>query len=166
LIVKHPLSPNTHFNRAWLYSDYLNDLWKYDDQSWAWLGGSNFSGHYGDAEHSYAYSTKPCAAMFCGWPTARAAATTWVDPGQTVWLFGGQTASNSDSATSFLNDLWNIGLSDLQSGVSATWALGRFCMIPQGECASYNTKLTDHHGIYIPGGQSTWPGVLSSVLNV
>ena len=73
----------------------LNDLWKYSNGEWTWMGGSNVVNQTG----IYGTQGTPSASNV---PGARDAAVAWVDASGNFWLFGGETAAQ----TNFLNDLW------------------------------------------------------------
>lgn len=88
---------------------YLNDLWVFDPSEgqygkWAWMGGSNTlpsgygnSGVYG-TEYQFAASNAP---------GGRDTGVTWVDPGGTLWLFGGE-GFDSLGNNGLMNDLWAL----------------------------------------------------------
>jgi hypothetical protein len=72
----------------------LNDLWKFDTATrmWTWVGGSNLVNATG------VYGTEGTAAAG-NVPGAREWATSWVQSGSNLWLFGGHI-------TPSFNDLW------------------------------------------------------------
>lgn len=163
-------------------ADYLNDVWRFDEQAWSWLGGSQISGPlvYSDrfTYSQLVYSDRQGRAsqgwLFnctggpggCGWPGVRASGAAWVDPGQSVWLFGGETYVDTDnserSTMRFLNDLWSISLSQLRrssgSDQRVQWTLGHFCMTTTSPCPKFNTVEHNDRGVYQLDGRSTWPG--------
>jgi N-acetylneuraminic acid mutarotase len=78
----------------------LNDLWSYSPatREWTWVGGSNTAGAAG------VFGTRGVAAS-SNVPGSRDAATSWVDPGGNLWLFGGEQFAGA-SGSKFFNDLW------------------------------------------------------------
>src|SRR3954469_8308328 len=78
----------------------LNDLWKYSDGEWTWMGGSavaNVNGIYGSLG-------VPAPTNI---PGARSAAAVWLDSSGNVWLFGGLGYDGSSAMVGMLSDLWN-----------------------------------------------------------
>jgi len=72
---------------------YLNDLWKFANGQWTWMGGSNLANQSG----TYGTQGAPSATNI---PGPRQHATAWTDPTGTFWLFGGGATSEG------FNDLW------------------------------------------------------------
>jgi N-acetylneuraminic acid mutarotase len=75
----------------------LNDLWKFSDGEWTWMGGSqvgNQNSTYG-TQGSLAPGNTPGGRVF---------PTRWVDAKGNLWLFGGY--GESAGAQGNLNDLW------------------------------------------------------------
>lgn len=70
----------------------LNDLWKYSNGEWTWMGGSNMNGQSGT------YGTLGVAAQG-NCPGARSSANAWTDSAGNFWLFGG-------AGFNYYNDLW------------------------------------------------------------
>lgn len=117
---------------------YFNDLWKFSDGQWTWVGGSNTVNQPG------VYGTLGVAAAG-NIPGARSNAVTWTDKSGDVWLFGGlglDAAGQSES----LNDLWRY------SGGEWTWMGGPQITTP-GTPGSYGTKGVGA-ATNIPGGRS------------
>ena len=88
----------------------LNDLWKYSNGAWAWIGGSNLidtPGTYGTQGISGSKNT----------PGARSEAVSWIDAAGNLWLFGGIGLDSMDNYGE-LNDLWKY------SGGQWTWMAG------------------------------------------
>ena len=126
----------------WLFGGYgydstgtkieLNDLWKYSDGEWTWMGGSNVGGQAGT------YGIKGTAAS-SNVPGARALAVSWTDTSGNFWLFGG----------ALYNDLWKY------SNGKWTWMSGSNV---QSQSGTYGTKGTAASG-NVPGareGSATW----------
>lgn len=87
----------------WLFggdgqSGFLNDLWKYSNGQWTWMGGPNI------AVQSGVYGTQGVPAEG-NVPGARQTAQSWTDPSGNFWLFGGNGIDSSGN-TGLLNDLW------------------------------------------------------------
>jgi hypothetical protein len=76
----------------------LNDLWKYSQGEWTWMGGSDLSNQDG----TYGPLGTPSNTSV---PGARFAAVTWTDSAGNVWLFGGG-GYDSVGTDGVLNDLW------------------------------------------------------------
>lgn len=88
----------------------LNDLWKYNNGEWTWIGGSNLidaPGTYGTQGISGSKNV----------PGARSQAVSWIDAAGNLWLFGG---IGLDSMGNYgeLSDLWKY------SGGQWTWMAG------------------------------------------
>jgi len=85
------------FNQ-FFYSEYHNDLWKYNPNSneWTWVKGSN---GVNDAGH---YGTKEIPSINNN-PPARTRSSSWVDFDNNLWLFGGGTNVG-------YNDLWRFNI--------------------------------------------------------
>ena len=90
----------------------LNDLWKYSNGEWTWMGGAslaNQNGIYGTLGVTSAGNI----------PGARIEASVWVDASGDIWLFGGYGYDDGSSATlGMLGDLWKY------SGGQWTWMNG------------------------------------------
>jgi hypothetical protein len=126
----------------WLFGGYgydstgtkleLNDLWKYSNGQWTWMGGSNVGNQAG------VYGTKGTAAS-SNVPGARALGVSWTDTSGNFWLFGG----------ALFNDLWKY------SNGQWTWMSGSNV---QSQSGTYGTKGTAASG-NVPGareGPATW----------
>jgi hypothetical protein len=77
---------------------FLNDLWKYSEGQWTWVGGSdalNVNGTYGMRG----------TADVDNVPGSRYAGVTWVDASDHLWMFGG-IGYDSAGTNNGLNDLW------------------------------------------------------------
>jgi len=85
----------------WLFGDsgspWPNDLWKYSNGQWTWIGGSQASspGMYGTLGIVSSSNT----------PGSRQWAATWTDHSGRLWLFGGE-GNDSKGTFGYLNDLW------------------------------------------------------------
>tara|TARA_R110001606_G_C15403849_1_gene653773 strand:+ start:1039 stop:9429 length:8391 start_codon:yes stop_codon:yes gene_type:complete len=98
---------------------YLNDLWKWDGNDWAWVSGStevNQTGNYG----------LKGAGDPGNIPPARYGAFSWVDGAGVFWMFGG--SSFIDSAERMYNDLWKweAGIWTWVAGSSEPNQLGNY----------------------------------------
>jgi N-acetylneuraminic acid mutarotase len=115
----------------------LNDLWKYSNGQWTWMGGSNLVGQKGT------YGTQGTAAA-SNVPGARAVATSWTDNAGNLWLFGGL---GYDSAGNFgyLNDLWKYGEGQW------TWMAGSNLVGQQGTYGTQGTAAASN----VPGSRSS-----------
>jgi uncharacterized repeat protein (TIGR01451 family) len=137
------------------YSEVLNDLWRYSNGEWTWMGGSTA---FGEASN---YGTKGLAGP-ANMPGARQFSTGWADAAGNFWLFGGNGV-DSTGASGELNDLWkyssgqwtwmagsNIANQSGSYGAEGTPAPGN---TPSG---SFNSVgWTDFHGnFWLFGGYS------------
>jgi hypothetical protein len=101
----------------------LNDLWRFDGNSWTWVSGSsagNATGFYGSKGFASPGNV----------PGARVSPALWVDQRGALWLFGG-FGNDSTGARGRLNDLWKF------DGTSWTWMGGAATL---NGAASYGTK--------------------------
>lgn len=80
-------------------SCFLNDLWKYREGEWTWMGGTNLYDQPGT------YGTQGTAAPG-NIPGARWSAARWTDSAGNFWLFGGQGCDSTGVCFPDLNDLW------------------------------------------------------------
>jgi len=116
----------------------LNDLWKYSDGQWTWMGGSNLVNQPG------VYATKGAPAP-TNYPGARSGAVAFADPSGNVWLFGGQGCDSTANCGGALNDLWEL------SGGQWTWVSGSSVSYP-AQPGAYGTLGTPAPG-NVPGAR-------------
>jgi hypothetical protein len=79
-----------------------NDLWKYSNGKWTWVGGSTQACQTG----TYGTLGTPSATNV---PGARTGSVGWADKSGNLWLFGGDVGlcpSSGYLSTAKLNDLW------------------------------------------------------------
>jgi hypothetical protein len=90
------------FDSAGLNSD-LNDLWKYSEGEWTWMGGSNV------AQQPGVYGTKGTAALG-NIPGSRDGTLVWTDAAGNVWIYGGNgfgwDGFESTPRMGYYMDLW------------------------------------------------------------
>jgi hypothetical protein len=91
---------------------YLNDLWKYSNGEWTWMGGFDT----GNQKGIYGTQGTPSTGYI---PGGRGNYWLWVDASGTVWLFGGY-GYDSNGTLGNLNDLWKFNDSNGQW----TWITG------------------------------------------
>ncbi|MGH9616497.1 MAG: kelch repeat-containing protein [Acidobacteriaceae bacterium] len=85
----------------------LDDLWKYSNGEWTWMGGSNLPANPGTAggfQGTGVYGTLGVAAPG-NVPGARYEADSWTDAAGNLWLFGGLGVDSAGNL-GLLNDLW------------------------------------------------------------
>jgi hypothetical protein len=73
-----------------IFSGRLNDLWKFDDEGWVWVSGTNLmdqNGIYGDKGVPDSNNI----------PGGREGAVSWMDNSGNMWLFGGKGYASNDS---------------------------------------------------------------------
>jgi len=114
--------------------DYLNDLWKYNNGNWTWVGGANFhnqNGNYGPLG----------SALSTNYPGARNYSTGCVDLLGNYWMYGGQGYASDPNNQYCLDDLWKW------DGTNWTWVFGDHTQ----SAISYHTAM----GVADPGN---YPG--------
>jgi hypothetical protein len=76
---------------------YLNDLWVFNPNTteWTWVSGSSM------ADAAGVYGTRGVASA-SNVPSAREAASSWIDASGNLWLFGGSSNAGGQ------NDLWKF----------------------------------------------------------
>jgi hypothetical protein len=140
---------------------YLNDLWKYGDSQWTWVGGSNL------ADQSGTYGTQGTAAPG-NIPGPRNSEAQWVDASGNLWLFGGGSYTlNGEikdlSTVSYLNDLWKYSAGEWtwmsgssvgnQGGIYGTQGMAALSNAPGGRFHAAN--WTDASGnLWLFGGDA------------
>jgi hypothetical protein len=120
---------------------FLNDLWRYNNGLWTWMGGSDLNGQPG----TYGTQGTPGASNS---PGSRTEAMRWTDVSGNFWLFGG-IGSDSAGSSGYLNDLW-----EYKSG-QWTWVSGSNLANQKG---TYGTQGTAAPG-NVPGARydaATW----------
>jgi len=99
-----------------IWGGFLNDLWKWDGESWTWINGFADFLHEDfdllDLDGVYGTVGIPDAANV---PCSRGNAVSWVDTSGNFWLFGGQTSSFGGG---LLDDFWRW------DGANWTWISG------------------------------------------
>ena len=92
---------------------YFNDLWRFSDNQWTWISGSDQS------NQPPVYGTLGIAAA-ANVPGARSGAMTWIDQQDNLWLFGGNDVlvSTQGGSSRNQNDLWKF------NGKEWTWVGG------------------------------------------
>lgn len=119
------------FDSAGANDQYLNDLWKYSNGQWNWMGGSNLANQKG----VYSGLGMPSASNI---PGARGNAVAWTDTSGNFWLFGGSGYDSAGTLSAYLNDLWRY------NNGQWTWMSGsKFGGVLHGE---YGTQGTPSAG--------------------
>jgi hypothetical protein len=113
----------------------LNDLWKYSNGEWTWMGGSNVANQTGT------YGTKGTPAPG-NVPGTRNSAVSWTDANGNFWLFGG-SGYDSTGPGGYLNDLWEY------SNGEWTWVSGSNMA---NQAGTYGTEGTPASG-NVPGAR-------------
>ena len=120
--------------------DYLNDLWEYTNDQWAWIGGSNVVDQPGS------YGTQGITSA-TNVPGARLEPMAWNDASGDLWLFGG--SPGPDGQFHLFNDLWKFSASQW------TWVNGSSST---DQSANYGTQGTSA-ATNVPGARvsgMTW----------
>jgi len=124
--------------------NFYNDLWKYSNGEWTWMGGSQTANSGGT------YGTQGVPAQ-SNVPPGREWAATWVDKSGNLWLFGG-FGYNRDGISGGgpynLDDLWEYSAGEW------TWVGGT-----DGQSSgTYGTLGVPASGNFPPGryGATTW----------
>jgi hypothetical protein len=155
---------------------FLNDLWMYNIASakWTWVAGSNVANQNGDYPSQTVVGSvaTTTAAGTCGLavgappdcpavpltnaaPGSRWGASSWIDAGGNLWLFGGWGLdSKRTDGNGSLNDLW-VYTPNATPGQLGTWAwikgsnTGSQTGVYGPETYPWNTLYT-----FTPGGRS------------
>lgn len=131
-------------------SGRLNDLWKYSDGEWTWVGGSNTKFDYG------VYGVQGVAAVG-NFPGSRDNAVSWTDSSGNFWLFGGfGQASSGEFGTGELNDLWQY------ANGQWTWMSGSNQV---DQSSTYGT-LGVPNPANVPGGRDSSVGWIDATGNL
>jgi len=101
------------FGGADYNEDFLNALWEFNPSAgeWTWMGGNNTVGSNCAVSNGYYYCGQAGVYGTFGAPAAgntpssRVGASSWVDRGGNLWLFGGY-GNDSSGNVGNLNDLW------------------------------------------------------------
>jgi len=113
----------------------LNDMWRWDGSTWAWVSGSS------DANQSGVYGTKGIAKG-TNVPGGRTWSVSWKDSTGDFWVFSGQ-GRDSQVVRGLLNDLWRW------DGVNWTWFSGSQLSNQLGVYGVKGTAASSN----IPGGR-------------
>jgi N-acetylneuraminic acid mutarotase len=115
----------------------MNDVWKFVNGQWTWIGGSNVGNQAG------IYGTQGVSAA-SNIPGGRYSALSWTDAKGNIWLFGG--ADGFDGSGNYFDDLWEYSSSQWtwvggssapnQSGVYGTQGTAAATNLPGARCAS------------------------------
>jgi hypothetical protein len=134
------------------FADYLNDLWEWDGNNWAFRGGDTTVGGEDDGGYS-----EPDASTGHAWPGKRSLAAVWSSDLGT-FIFGGQTCTGcetqSNRAKEVLSDMWLAFPDD--SFTEWTWIRPAVDAQQQASVAGIGGR-----GIYADGTLSSWPGARS-----
>jgi hypothetical protein len=140
---------------------YLNDLWKYSNGQWTWVGGSNM------VQQAGVYGTMGVPAS-TNIPGGRIDGATWVDASGSLWLFGGSYNQPMGTLRG-LNDLWKysngqwtwMGGSDQpdQSPVYGTQQIAAQTNNP-GIRAGASSWVDSSGNFWLFGGGRSWPNDL------
>ncbi|NVB83978.1 MAG: hypothetical protein HOV81_36720 [Kofleriaceae bacterium] len=101
----------------------MNDLWKFADGQWTWMGGTNSVGSVNFGGSNSVYGTKGIADA-ANLPGGRYGAASWTDAQGNFWLFGGSGVDSQPFGVHgnelvYLNDLWKY--TPGQNGAAGTW---------------------------------------------
>ena len=113
----------------------MNDLWKFSNGEWTWMGGSKL------AQASGTYGTEGTASP-ANAPAAREQAMGWVDASGNLWLFGGLGLDASGTQGS-LNDLWQYANGEW------TWTSGASAVNQNGVYGTQGVASVSN----VPGGR-------------
>lgn len=146
----------------------LNDLWRFNPtaKTWTWMSGSSTLGSYGG--QFGVYGTLGVAATSNA-PGGRVSASSWIDSGGNLWLFGGD-GYDSNGENGYLNDLWEFsptntewtwvsgssseGANGGQPGVYGTLGLAASTNVPGGRQESVNW-IDSSGNLWLFGGIGT-----------
>jgi hypothetical protein len=135
----------------WLFGGYgydsngnllpMNDLWKFGNGEWTWMGGPMLAGQSGN----YGTLGVPSASTI---PGARFEPASWTDSSGNFWMFGGN-GFDSVGNESPMNDLWKY------SNGQWTWVAGSSVGKQNGHYGTLGVAAASN----APGGRScamTW----------
>jgi len=122
------------------FANLMNDMWVYKvvTNEWTWIKGSSTAVQQG----TYGVQGSFAAANL---PGARYDATTWLDGGGNIWMFGGY-GYGAGPALDYLNDLWRYDLISNQW----KWVRGSTSVAQPG---IYGTQGVNNP-LNMPGGRS------------
>ncbi len=143
---QYPATWTDASGNLWLFGGYghdsagnllpFNDLWKFSDGQWAWMGGPTLAGQNGT------YGTMGVASP-SNIPGARFEANSWTDADGNLWLFGGN-GYDSVGNESPMNDLWKY------SAGQWTWVGGSSVGLQNGNYGNLGVAAASN----LPGGRS------------
>ncbi len=119
----------------------LNDLWKYSNGEWTWVGGAAVI----DRQGTYGTLGKSASSNV---PGARENAVSWVSETGDFWLFGGFGFDSTATGYGELNDLWRF------SGGQWTWISGSNIANQLGVYGEKGEKASSN----VPGGRDSAAG--------
>lgn len=127
----------------------LNDLWEFNPSAneWAWMSGSSTRGSTSGQPGVYGKLGTPAAGNV---PGGRFSASSWIDRGGHLWLFGGD-GSDAQGNQGELNDLWEFDPSTREWA----WMGGSSAVRQSGVYGKLGTSAPAN----LPGGRSsaiTW----------
>jgi hypothetical protein len=141
----------------------LDDLWRYSNGEWTWIGGPQLQRT--TSANPGVYGTKGVAAA-SNLPGGRSSAVTWTDGSGNFWLFGGW-GIDSVGFIGDLNDLWEysngkwtwVSGSNLSEQLSVYGTLGvpAAANVPSGREGSVGW-LDGSGNLWVFGGLSTSSG--------
>jgi N-acetylneuraminic acid mutarotase len=117
-------------------NNVLNDVWKYSNGQWTWVGGSDLV----DQAGVYGTLGTPSASDI---PGARCCGTVWTDASGNVWFFGGNGISATGAGGNF-NDLWKYSAGEW------TWMAGSSALDQSGAYGTLGTPSASN----TPGGRA------------
>ena len=126
----------------------LDDLWKFSNGQWAWMGGSSNTYQIG----VYGARGTPSAANI---PSARQNALGWTDASGSFWLFGGNCVYSSALA-GLCNDIWKY-----ESG-QWTWMAGSNQINQPGGYGTLGAPEPDT----VPGARTNFSGWIDAKGNL
>ena len=124
----------------------LNDLWKFSNGQWTWMGGSN------QPDQPGVYGTKGVASS-ANMPGGRSGAATWIDASGNVWLFSGCCSPWASDLWKYSNGQWTWigGTQTTSGGTYGTLGIASSSNIPGSRV--FAAAWTDNEGhLWLFGG--------------
>lgn len=161
---QQPLTWTDASGNLWMFGGYgqdvndsgglLNDLWKYANGQWTWMGGSNVapaSTSFGAAGASGVYGSLGVASP-TSVPGGREQVSSWTDASGNIWVFGGE-GIDVNGVTGELNDFWEFN-PKLGSNGEWIWMGGSQTVgIPFGGPSGVYGTMGTADASNVPGGR-------------
>ena len=136
----------------------LSDMWMYGwNGTWMWIDGYSGYGH-GHVRPSYGVASQLCVGNT---PGDREGSASWIGPNNTLWLFGGGSASKISGIKRTHSDLWAFDTASLRwayvSGNKSINVLGNYGSNPYPGSRKFMAYWNpDNQTFYLHGGRASF----------